>query len=199
MRKLTIPEALKAEFATVEAIWNTQAETRRVDALALSWVKYEKQLRRLFSFFVFQHTNIIADNLDDTIAAFAGNSKLYPETFIAGIEALGLKSLPQMLGEDHGKLWPEIERIKDYRNKIMHGQLTGQKIQSPQIERDVIVLVDWISAVANSADAEFGYDGLKRNTYKIAKSHPSVHVQDFPFSSTDELKTWLVKLAKKSR
>lgn len=199
MRKLTIPEALKTEFATVEAIWNTDAEARRVDALALSWVKYEKQLRRLFSFFVFQHTTITADTLDDAISAFAGNSKLYPETFIAGIEALGLKSLPQILGETHGKLWPEIVRIKDYRNKIMHGQLTGQKIQSPQIEKDVIFIVDWVSAVANAANAEFGYDGLKRNTYKIAKSCPTVHVQNFPFTSTDELKAWLIKLAKKSR
>ena len=50
MRKLVIPEALKVEFATVETLWNSDVETRRVDALALSWIKYEKQLRRLFSF-----------------------------------------------------------------------------------------------------------------------------------------------------
>jgi hypothetical protein len=199
MRKLTIPDALKTEFATVEAIWHTDAETRRVDALALSWIKYEKQLRRLFSFFVFQHTNITADTLDDVIAAFADNRHLYPETFIAGIEALGLPSLPQLLGGLHGQLWPEITRIKDYRNKIMHGQLTGQKIQSPQIERDVIVIVGWISAMASAADTAFGYDGLKRNTYKLAKSCPTVHVQNFPFTTPEELKAWLVKLAKKSR
>ena len=53
MRQLIIPGKLKEEFATVEALWNTTAETKRVDCLVLSWVKYEKQLRRLFSFLCF--------------------------------------------------------------------------------------------------------------------------------------------------
>src|SRR5256885_10178325 len=83
MRKLVIPEALKVEFATVETLWNSDAETRRVDALALSWIKYEKQLRRLFSFFVYQHAKITKDRLDAVIAAFAENHNLYPETFIS--------------------------------------------------------------------------------------------------------------------
>src|ERR1019366_4748399 len=55
MRKLVIPDALKDEFATVEVLWYSNAETKRVDSLALSWIKYEKQLRRLFTFFIYQH------------------------------------------------------------------------------------------------------------------------------------------------
>src|SRR5437867_3011469 len=164
MRKLTIPEALKTEFASVEAIWDTSGETRRVDALVLSWVKYEKQLRRLFSFFVFQHPKITASTLDAVIAAFAENRNLYPETFISGIKALGVAPLPKLLGSSYTKLWSEITRIKKYRNKLMHGQLTGQGIKSPQLEQDVIHIIDWISAVAHAADATFGYDGLRRNT-----------------------------------
>ena len=44
MRKLRIPESLKEEFETVELIWQSNAKTRRVDALLLCWIKYEKQL-----------------------------------------------------------------------------------------------------------------------------------------------------------
>jgi len=56
MTALAIPAALKDEFATVEAIWGlTHASTRGLDALILTWVKYEKQTRRLFSFLVLQH------------------------------------------------------------------------------------------------------------------------------------------------
>ncbi len=62
MRKLVIPAQLKEEFATVETVWHSTGKTRRVDALMLSWVKYEKELRRLFCFFVFQHPKIDADN-----------------------------------------------------------------------------------------------------------------------------------------
>ena len=194
MRKLIVPEALKTEFATVEAIWDTDGETRRVDALVLSWVKYEKQLRRLFSFFVFQHPKITANTLDAVILAFADNRNLYPETFISGIKALGVTPLPKLLGNSHAQLWSEITRIKKYRNKLMHGQLTGQGIKSPQLERDVIHIINWISAVAQAADAAFGYDGLRRNTYVAAKASANLHVQNYPFSTPTELKAWLSKL-----
>ena len=188
MRKLVIPEALKVEFATVEVIWHTTGKTRRVDSLVLSWVKYEKQLRRLFSFFVFQHPKITADKLDEVIAAFAENNKLYPETFISGIEKLGVTPLHKLMGDNYTKLWPEISRIKRYRNKIMHGQHTGQNIQSAQLERDVIHLINWISSLAQVADAEFGYDGLRRKTYIAAKTCANVPVQQYPFSNPTELK-----------
>lgn len=194
MRKLIIPEALEIEFATVEAIWNTNGETRRVDALVLSWVKYEKQLRRLFSFFVFQHSKITASKLDAVISAFSDNRNLYPETFISGIKALGVTPLPKLLGDSHARLWSEIVRIKRYRNKLMHGQHTGQAIKSPQLEQDVIHIINWISAVAQAADAAFGYDGLRRNTYVAAKASANLHVHNYPFSTPAELKEWLSKL-----
>lgn len=194
MHKLVIPEALKVEFATVEAIWHTAGETRRVDSLVLSWVKYEKQLRRLFSFFVFQHPKITADKLDEVIAAFAENSKLYPESFISGIEKLGVTPLQKLMGDTYTRLWPEITRIKKYRNKIMHGQHTGQNIQSAQLEKDVIYLINWISSLAQAADGAFGYDGLRRKTYVAAKTSANVPVQQYPFSNPTELKKWLSTL-----
>jgi len=194
MRKLVIPEPLKTEFATVEAIWNTAAETRRVDALLLSWVKYEKQLRRLFSFFVFQHPNITVSTLDSVIAAFVANRNLNPETFISGIKALGVTPLPKLLGASYAPLWAEITRIKRYRNKIMHGQHSGQGITSAQLERDVGHIINWITSLAQAADAAFGYDGLRRRTYVAAKSTANIHVQNYPFSNAAQLKAWLSTL-----
>jgi hypothetical protein len=194
MRKLDIPEALEVEFATVETLWNSDAETRRVDALALSWIKYEKQLRRLFSFFVFQHAKITRDQLDAVIAAFAENHNLYPETFISAIKQLGVTPLPNLLGDSYTRLWPEIKRIKRYRNKIMHGQNTGENIKSPTLERDVLYLVEWISLVAEAAKRSFGYDGLKRNTFAAAKNSATAAVQTYPFSTPSELKSWLSNL-----
>lgn len=194
MRKLIIPQTLKPEFATVEAIWYTDGETRRVDALILTWVKYEKQLRRLFSFFIFQHPMITASKLDQVITAFAENRNLYPETFISGIKQLGVTPIPKLLGSTHTQLWTEIKRIKKYRNKLMHGQLTGQGIKSSQLEQDVFHIVKWISAVAQAANAAFGYDGLKRNTYFQAKASANIHVQNYPFSTPAELNRWLSKL-----
>jgi len=197
MLKLLIPESLTQEFATVETLWQSAGETRRVDALILSWVKYEKQLRRLFCFLIFQHPKINADKIDAIIAVLAENRKLYPETFIAGIKALGVTSVPDLLGSHHDKLWSEIARIKSYRNKLMHGQITGRGIKSPQLERDVLWIIEWIACLATAADSTFGYDGLKRNTYRAARSTSKISVGKYPFTTAAELKTWLSDLTKK--
>jgi hypothetical protein len=197
MLKLVIPARLQEEFATVETVWHSTGKTRRVDALMLSWVKYEKQLRRLFCFFVFQHPKIDADKIDQVIAVLAENRKLYPGTFIAGIEELGVTSVPDLIGPRYAELSREIARIKKYRNKLIHGQITGQSIQSPQLERDVLWIVEWVGCLATGAESTFHYDGLKRNTYSVARSASEIAVSKYPFTTPAELKTWLSGLTKK--
>jgi hypothetical protein len=194
MLKLIIPEPLLEEFATVDTLWRSTGKTRRVDALMLSWVKYEKQLRRLFCFLLFQHPKIGADKIDEVIAVLAENRRLNPEAFIAGIEALGVTPVPNLLGSNYDKLWSEITRIRTYRNKLIHGQITGQGIKSPQLERDVLWIIEWIACLAAAADSTFGYDGLKRNTYSVARSTSKILVGKYPFTTPVELKAWLSAL-----
>ena len=88
MQQLTIPPPLKVEFATVETLWRSTAQTRCVDALILAWVKYEKQLRRLFCFLVFQHPRVDRDCVDKMVAALVQNNRLYPDTLMRAIEEL---------------------------------------------------------------------------------------------------------------
>lgn len=190
MRKLRIPELLKQEFSTVEAVWGSVAETRRVDALILSWVKYEKQLRRLFTFLVYQHPGITRERIEGILDVIVTNRQLYPESFIALIKALKVKPIPELLGDRYDDLWKDIKRIKRYRNKMMHGQLTGESITSWQLERDVIALVTWIGSLASAAQLEYGYDGLKRRTFTSAKVAPVV-VERYPFETTAQFKSWL--------
>ena len=179
------------EFATIEELWQSAAETRRVDALVLSWVKYEKQLRRLFCFLVFQHPNITDKTINSVITALVQHNSLYPETFIRGIKALGVKPVPALVGSTHTQLSAEVARIKKYRNKLIHGQATGLSIPSRQLEHDIRHLVHWVSALAAGADAAFGYDGLRRNTFKAAKASASIAVTAFPFTSPSSFGVWL--------
>ncbi|HWP93382.1 MAG TPA: hypothetical protein VNN20_14405 [Thermodesulfobacteriota bacterium] len=122
---------------------------------------------------------------------------LYPETFIAGIKALGVTTVPELLDERHAKLWAEICRIKKYRNKLIHGQITGQGISSAQLEQDTLWIIEWISCLAQAAENTFGYDGLKRNTYRNAKSISKINVERYPFSTAEEFKQWLSRLVAK--
>lgn len=191
MLKLVIPPALKQEFATVEALWDSGAATRRVDSLLLSWIKYEKQLRRLFCFLVYQHPNITDKTINSVIAAMAQNNFLYPETFIRGIGALGVTRVSTLIGQNYTQLAAEVARIRKYRNKLMHGQATGLAIQSNQLERDVKWLVQWIAELGAGADSAFGYDGLRRNTFRVAKATANIAVAAYPFSTPVTFGDWL--------
>lgn len=196
MKPLLIPPPLASEFATVVAVWESNGTTRRVDALLLCWVKYEKQLRRLFSFLVFQHPQIDGQTAEEVVAALAENNRVYPRHFEKGIKELKVTPVPELMGEAYAALKADIERINSYRNKLMHGQITGKKITSPEIEKDVRILIRWISALADGARAEFGYDGIGRNTYRAAKANANIAVGEFPFKTATEFKQWLGTLAK---
>lgn len=197
MRKLEIPESLKQEFATINSIWHSSAETRRVDSLILAWVKYEKQLRRLFCYLVYQHPKINESQIDKVLETIVENRDLYPESFIKLIDALNATSIKSMIGSEHKALWSEITRIKKYRNKLIHGQNTGLKIQSPQLERDVLHVINWVEALVIGAEAAIGYDGIHRNTFRKAKAAKTIAVNDYPFSNVTEFKSWLTKSTKR--
>jgi hypothetical protein len=151
----------------------------------------------LFCFLVYQHPNIGARDIDQVIAAMAQNRNLYPETFIRGINALGIATVPQLLGSQYNTLWTQITRIKEHRNKLIHGQITGRKLTSRQLERDVLWIIQWVAALATSADSVFGYDGLRRNTYHVAKSVPCHAVAKYPFSSTSQFRNWLTTISRR--
>jgi hypothetical protein len=195
MKALELPPPLQDEFATIAALWQCEGTTRRVDALLLAWIKYEKQLRRLFSFLVYQHPQVNQTTVESIVSALVANNKLYPETFIKGIKELKVASIPHLLGARHAALEQEVRRIKGYRNKLMHGQITGQKITSRQIERDVHFLIEWVATLAAAADAEFGYDGIRRNTYRSAKAATKSAVPGYPFATATEFKAWLKGIA----
>jgi len=197
MRVLRIPDRLRAEFHTVEAVWASSATTRRVDALLLTWVKYEKQLRRLFAFLVFQHPKINEKQLEAVLRAMVENRRLNPTTFTLAISQLGVRSISDLLGDNHQRLAPEIERIRCYRNKLMHGQVSGQKLSSHRLECDVILLVEWVNLLAEASATEFGYDGLGRNTYKAAKAAARINVSEFPFDSVAAFRAWLTRASRR--
>ncbi|WOB06898.1 hypothetical protein [Piscinibacter gummiphilus] len=191
MKALELPEALAQEFATVVAVWSSGGTTRRVDALLLSWVKYEKQLRRLFCFLVYQHPKISEQQVEGLVAVLVENRNLKPETFVKAIDALKVDSVATIVGEHYTRLQKEVRRIKQYRNKLMHGQISGQRITSRQIEQDVKILIEWVAALAAGSQARFGYDGIGRNTYRAAKAKADIAVTDYPFTNVAEFKAWL--------
>jgi hypothetical protein len=187
---IAIPARLSEEFATVDAVWRSTAATRGLDALILSWVKYEKQLRRLFCFLVFQNPDLGEGKNAEVVSVLLENDNLYPRHFIKAIGALEVKPVPALVGPKHDALAKEIARINHYRNRLMHGQLSGDSMSREDLGKDVAFLIEWIDALASGADREFGFDGLVRNACHAAAAQ-NVAVAKFPFKTMPEFKDWL--------
>jgi hypothetical protein len=183
------------EMATVDAVLASGATTRRTDAFVLTWVKMEKQLRRLFSFIVYQNPAFSKSDENALVKVFVDNNHLYADSFIKCINALGTKTVADLVGQDYAHYQTEIKRIKKYRNKILHGQITGENLQSPQLEKDIKLLRKWIEDLAEGGVNSFGYDGIARNTFRKAKAVSAIASIQYPFSTVDAFKKWLRKNA----
>lgn len=196
---IRVSDALATEFITVDAVLATRGTTRCVDAFALTWIKAEKQLRRLFCFLLFQSQHVSEANRQEYEAVIVQNRDLYFDSFITCLNALSPKSLRDLVGSDYDEFIKHIHRMRDYRRKLLHGQITGQGITSRQLQDDIGLLRTWIQAVARVCQREFGYDGVGRNTYRKAKSIAPSVVAKYPFSTAAEFKDWLRHHAKRRR
>jgi ribosomal protein S18 len=155
------------EFGTVELLINSEFETKGVDAFTISLLKAERQIRKIFTYLVYQHShyNGIYDALQLRKVLFE-NGQMYFDNFIVGIDFIYQKSVEDLYGEDYQK---DIELLKDLlkeRNKIFHGQITNKFLSTEQLIERVESIKKWCKKLADKFNEEIGYDGFERNSYR---------------------------------
>ncbi len=156
--------SVQEEFSTVDLILHSSSETRCVDAFALSLIKVEKQARRLFTFLVYQHDWCGPASRSAIVDALAQSNKVYFEGIVMGWDTLYPLSVEQLVGADYLRLRGRVHEATGHRNKIFHGQLTGQDLGRPALEAFVKDLRSWCHALGNGAKSEVGYDGCGRDS-----------------------------------
>lgn len=166
-RALARPKPLDIddEFATIDVLLASEAETRGVDAFALALIKAERQMRKLFTYLVFQSRAFGDDDvraLRDALAA----RRLYFRDFISAWEKLYRKSLKELIGPDYDRLRAILDEAVNPRNKIFHGQLTPKHLSREELIRYVAQIRCWCRALAAGAQLELGYDGFGRNSFR---------------------------------
>lgn len=133
------------EFKTVDLLVSSSADTRAVDAFALSLIKAERQLRRLFTYLVYQFPCFNAADISQLKEAL-GRERVYFEGIERGINTLCSCTVQDLVGPDYARLRQRLNDAIDYRNKIFHGQLTADRLS----REDLFVLVSdirtWLSA-----------------------------------------------------
>lgn len=164
--------SLEAEFAVVESIKNSRSETLGVDALTLSIVKLERQLRRLFTHLVFQSEAFAPDSIEALLEAL-DRKGIYVTGFISGIDALINITVAEMVGDAYADLRVKLREIYKVRNRVFHGQLTGKCLGQFELLDMVSTVREWCGLLSAGAHARVGYDGFERKSLRKSGQPPA--------------------------
>jgi hypothetical protein len=160
--------SVDTEFATVDLILKSEAETRGVDAFTLSLIKTEKQLRRLITHLVYQSPAFNLGHVTQLRAALHRNTRVYANKFIPSFNALYSTDLKTIVGPDYEHLFTRFTEATTHRNKIFHGQLTADWLSRDALVTYAQDMRTWCSRVAEGSQRAFGYDGLSDSFKKSA-------------------------------
>lgn len=155
------------EFSTVDLLLQSDAETRAVDAFTISWVKLEKQLRRLTSNLIFQHSAFEEGASEHKTAvrrAILQKTTANHDKFIGAFYRLSNYSVKNLMGDQYRTLKRDTNTAYQYRKKILHGQQTGHLLTRIELERCISSMRDWCELLSVRADEHIGYDGFSRNS-----------------------------------
>ncbi|MBE7645191.1 hypothetical protein J2Q11_00965 [Tenacibaculum finnmarkense genomovar finnmarkense] len=148
------------DFATVNLILKSSLETRTVDAFTLSLIKSEKQIRRIFTFLIFQHNSYSLEDYISLRKALAKNKKVYFNGFINGINLILPKTLKEIYGQDYDKDFHYLIEFTKDRNKIFHGQITEKGLSREDLIKRIEHIKKWCKTLGDNIKNEIGYDGF---------------------------------------
>lgn len=155
---MSLPPGVIDEFETVEALLKSSFPTGHTDSFIIAWVKSEKQVRRIFTYLVYQFPVFSIKDTPDIISLVASKHGLYFENFIAGFDALYPRTFKDVVGpSEYDRFHTELGRIKQYRNKILHGQPTGQNLTAHELTKEINTIRNWCALVARTMKVEIGF------------------------------------------
>ena len=161
--------AVDEEFETVDLILRSAARTKNVDAFCLTWIKFERQLRKLTAHILYQATAFPESDRaskEALRAALLAKNNLKHDHFLGGIRRLTGLTMKDVLGDGYREMRRNLDQAYDFRNKIIHGQQTGQNLDEVRLAHIQERLRGWCTALAAEAIKRFGYDGFARNSLK---------------------------------
>jgi len=162
-------ETFEEEFKTVNALLNSNFETRAIDAFVISLIKVERQIRRIFTFLIYQNEKYKIGDQIQLRDVLSRNKNLYFEHFIIGIDRCYFKTVSQVYGKEYNSDLRALKGLRRERNKIFHGQLTDSNLSRNDLIDRVVLMKKWASNVARTFSLEIGYDGFARNSYRKSK------------------------------
>lgn len=154
------------DFGTVNLILNSNFETRGVDAFALSLIKAEKQMRRIFTYLIFQNPSFNSSHYLELRKTLAANRQIYFEGFIKGFNLISSKDLSDIYGANYNNDIADLLDFAKDRNKIFHGQITANGLTRDDLINRVNHIKQWCKNLSEKIEVEIGYDGFGDSLWK---------------------------------
>jgi hypothetical protein len=159
-------DGFEEEFSTVERVLNSGAGTAGVDAFALSLIKSERQVRKLFTYLIYQSPAFGQKDKRQLRKSLAANTQVYFEGLVKGLNLLSPVSVQHLVGAEYARLWPRFTEFSDQRNKIFHGQITADGLSKSELLTNVSDIKTWCENLGAGASRELGCSGFVRNSFK---------------------------------
>lgn len=176
----------ESEFKSVNLLLDSDIETRGVDAFAISVIKAERQIRKIFTHLIYQSPSFQASDISKLINLLANNKKVYFEGFIKGFNEIFPKSLQDLYGATYDNDLKELRDAIKIRNKIFHGPLTGKNLSRTELENQIGNVRNWCKTLANALKKNFGFDGFMRDSFQKSKVKDNFSALKVNISTLDE-------------
>lgn len=162
-----------SEFATVDALLRLESSTRTVDAYCLSWIKFERQIRRLLVR-TLRQASVFDDAANggelDVVNALSAHKDLSFDKVFRAIEKLSGYSVWHWLSDERKKVDKRLRDIQWDRNRIFHGKQTGKSKDAKSLLSDIEFVRNVCEQIADGARRDIGYDGFERNAWRSIKN-----------------------------
>lgn len=188
----------ESEFEVVDLIINSSFETRGVDAFSLAVIKSERQLRRLFTFLIYQNPTYNKTDSKKLKEVLCNNKNLYFKDFIKGINKILSRPINELYGEDYENDYKKISEIIKIRNKVFHGQLTSLELSRTDLFEKTDELKIWCKKLSTIMINEIGYDGFERNSYQKSKIELNIRNLD-QFDTFEKFRLFIENKRKKNQ
>ncbi len=186
----------ESEFEVIEYLLNSNNESRAIDSFSLSLLKIEKQIRKIFTHLIYQYECFKPSDNKKIINILSANKNIYFRHLIIGINLIYFKEIKDIYGVGYEVDYNYICNLKNFRNKIFHGQLTGQELSRTELTEFVTIMKRWSKQIAESFQDEINYDGFERNSLKKSKKDFSSLLK-YKITNIEDLEKLLIEMTSK--
>lgn len=187
-------QAFEKEFETIDLFKNSGCPTANVDAFSLAWIKAERQMRKLFTFVIFQATTFQDCNIQELKSALAENHHVSIWHFRYGLNEILDTTVEELVGANYTQLLAGMNEANNHRNKIFHGQLTLDSLGNIKLASSEELVRSWCENLANGAHNYLGYDGFDRNSFRKQKNKKLSDLVTKQIGGIDDYKTLIKRL-----